>query len=96
MKVKHKGKIYLIETKKYKTVWLTKEQMSKGGHMLQCQNDKGLFMASIRVPKNEWSFSVNRDMGCDGLGLSHREQIAKDFKTVNEAKEYIKNIKVQS
>jgi len=96
MKVKHKGKIYLIETEKYKTVWLTKKEMFASGYMLQFQNDKGLFMASIRVPKNEWSFSVNRDMGCDGLGLSHREQIAKNFKTINQAKEYIKNIKVQS
>ena len=95
MKVKHKGKIYLIETKKYKTVWLTKEQMSKGGHMLQCQNEDGLFMASIKAPKSEWTFKVCKDMGCDGLGLSHREQIAKDFKTVNEAKEYIKNINLQ-
>jgi hypothetical protein len=92
MKIKHKGKVYLIETEKYKTVWLTKEQMNKGRHMLQCQNDDGLFMASIKAPKNEWSFSVVRYMGRDSLGISHREQIARDFKTASDAKNYIKNI----
>ena len=95
MKAKHKGKIYLIETEKYKTVWLTEKEIFSGGHMLQCQNEDGLFMASIKAPKSEWTFKVCKDMGCDGLGLSHREQIAKDFKTVNEAKEYIKNINLQ-
>tara|TARA_B100000519_G_scaffold186655_1_gene182806 strand:- start:538 stop:816 length:279 start_codon:yes stop_codon:yes gene_type:complete len=92
MKIKHKGKVYLIETEKYKTVWLTKEEMLKNRYMLQCQNDEGLFMASIKAPKNEWTFTVCKDMGRCGLGLSHREQIATDFKTARDAKNYIKNI----
>ena len=96
MKIKHKGKVYIIEIEKYKTVWLTLEEMRKNRYMLQCQNDEGLFMASIKALKNEWTFTVCKDMGRCGLGLSHREEIAKDFKTVNEAKEYIKNINVQS
>lgn len=92
MKIKHKGKVYLIETEKYKTVWLTEKEIFSGGHLLQCQNDDGLFMASIKAPKKEWTFTVYKDMGHCGLGLSHREQIATDFKTARDAKNYIKNI----
>jgi hypothetical protein len=95
MKVKHKGKIYLIETEKYETVWLTEKEIFSGGHMLQCQNDKGLFMASIKVPKNKWTFSIFEDLGYNEL-FRHQREIAKNFKTINQAKEYIKNIKVQS
>ena len=95
MKVKHKGKIYLIETEKYETVWLTEKEIFAGGHMLQCQNDKGLFMASKKLPKNKWTFSVCEDFRHNGL-FRHEKEIAKNFKTINQAKEYIKSIKVQS
>tara|TARA_R110000737_G_scaffold294402_1_gene301071 strand:- start:942 stop:1217 length:276 start_codon:yes stop_codon:yes gene_type:complete len=91
MKIKHKEKNYLINTEKYETVWLTEKEIFAGGHMLQCQNDKGLFMASKKLPKNKWTFSVCKDLGSNGL-FSHQEEIAKNFKTINEAKEYIKNI----
>jgi len=70
MKIKHKGKVYIIEIEKYKTV----EDL----------------LSDIKAPKNEWTFTVYKDMGRCGLGLSHREQIARNFKTVDDAKKYIK------
>ena len=91
MKFKHKEKNYLINTEKYETVWLTEKEIFASGYMLQCQNDKGLFMASKKLPKNKWTFSVYEYLGYNGL-FRHEKEIAKNFKTINQAKEYIKNI----